>query len=320
MIEFKTMLQMGNSAAALASANPTPAARQLVVETDTGQAKVGNGGQPYNLLPYMGVDPFPNAEVISYGDYTMLRKTVAATDDATRFALLPKNSITTGNGPVFKLFADRFDLDQANYRDLGIYFSGDQLGDTGHNGEGVFWINSKSAGTHLATGNVDIGIGFQDGVSVAAKFFKLSAGPTHTVAVMGNGDPVVSGLRPTVRLEVHGDIGFDNSGAASPRAIFWFDAASVTANKLAFSQTSMDVTINSALGLKVKPGGSVQLGHEFVLPLASTAGFVEVPSMAGTPTGVPAGLGAYKVPMVFDTAAFKLWARFGSTWKSVTFV
>ena len=54
MAEFKTMLQMGNTAAAMASANPTPAARQLAVETDTGRAKVGDGATAYNSLPYVG--------------------------------------------------------------------------------------------------------------------------------------------------------------------------------------------------------------------------------------------------------------------------
>lgn len=68
MTEYKTMLQMGNSKAALTAANPTPAARQLVTETDTGQVKVGNGSTPYNSLPYVGEASIRDLFTIPAGD------------------------------------------------------------------------------------------------------------------------------------------------------------------------------------------------------------------------------------------------------------
>jgi hypothetical protein len=67
MTEFKTMLQMGNTAALLAGANPTPAARQLVVETDTGRAKVGDGTRAYNALTYIGSATGGTVSVKDYG-------------------------------------------------------------------------------------------------------------------------------------------------------------------------------------------------------------------------------------------------------------
>lgn len=42
----------GGTAAALAAANETPLDRELVVETDTGKGKIGDGATPYNDLEY----------------------------------------------------------------------------------------------------------------------------------------------------------------------------------------------------------------------------------------------------------------------------
>lgn len=67
--------------------------------------------------------------------------------------------------------------------------------------------------------------------------------------------------------------------------------------------------------------GAVCFGHAALATGATTGFTYVVRSMAGTPTGTPAdALGSTaNVPMVYDTAANKLWARNGGTWRSVTF-
>jgi len=43
----------GKTAATLTADNPTPLERELVVETDTGKVKIGNGATAWNSLPYL---------------------------------------------------------------------------------------------------------------------------------------------------------------------------------------------------------------------------------------------------------------------------
>lgn len=63
---------------------------------------------------------------------------------------------------------------------------------------------------------------------------------------------------------------------------------------------------------------NIVLGSGIAMNTTDTLGFLELPSMAGTPTGAASPHGA-SVPVVIDTAAGKLWARLSGTWKSVTF-
>lgn len=42
----------GGTAAALASENPTPKAREIMIETDTNKFKIGDGVTAWNSLPY----------------------------------------------------------------------------------------------------------------------------------------------------------------------------------------------------------------------------------------------------------------------------
>ena len=66
----------GKTAAAWTSANPTPLARELCVETDTGKAKLGDGTTAWTSLPYWnagGVSSFntrTGAVTLSYADVT----------------------------------------------------------------------------------------------------------------------------------------------------------------------------------------------------------------------------------------------------------
>jgi hypothetical protein len=69
---------------------------------------------------------------------------------------------------------------------------------------------------------------------------------------------------------------------------------------------------------KTVPASSVVLGNGAPLGTGATTGFTYLPSMAGTPSGVPPTFNA-ATPIVVDTVASKLWVRIGGTWKSVTF-
>lgn len=132
-------------------------------------------------------------------------------DNGTRFYILPRNKVTTGLGGAIKIFADPYHLqDSTNYdfRDLGIYFYQDQMGDEGTNGTGVFWINSKSYGPSYNGKSPDIGFSFQDGASVAARMSYQNGSSLLTV---GEGLPQIHKTSPTTKLEMHGDIAFRNN-------------------------------------------------------------------------------------------------------------
>jgi hypothetical protein len=64
-------------------------------------------------------------------------------------------------------------------------------------------------------------------------------------------------------------------------------------------------------------GENLLLGSGSALATTATAGYVMLPSCAGTPTGVPTAQGAGKIPMQFDTTGVKLWFYTGGSWKGV---
>ena len=91
------------------------------------------------------------------------------TDNGTRFYLMPKSTVTTGVGGALKIFGDPYHESQANYRDLGLYFAADQSSEVGVNGTGVFWVNSKVAGSY-SNNNPDIAFCFQDATAIGGRF------------------------------------------------------------------------------------------------------------------------------------------------------
>lgn len=89
------------------------------------------------------------------------------------------------------------------------------------------------------------------------------------------------------------------------------------------SSATAQIRMSTGLVIVGGDGGSgvsssILLGNGIVLANSTTVGMVELPSMAGTPTGAYSNHGV-NVPVVIDTTASKLWARIGGTWKSVTF-
>lgn len=141
-------------------------------------------------------------------------------DNGTRFYLIPKDVVTDGTGGALKIFADNYP-DSAAYRDLGIYFSANQGGDTGKHGTGVFWINSKGEGAAYADKHPDIGFSFYDGAVIGGRFSyvnKTSTALYYPVFVIGDGESTIAELLESIRAEVHGDVGLENG-----RYLRWLD-------------------------------------------------------------------------------------------------
>ena len=244
---------------------------------------------------------------------------------ATRVYVVPNGSTTSGVGGVLKIFADDYTADQANYRDLGLYFSQDQAspnhptGDTGTRGDGCFYINAKSSGTKAGV-VPDIVLSMQDGTGVIARGASpIVGGQSKYTFVVGPGKPEHATKRALV-LEVQGDIGFDGAG---DRSIYWETTGGTSSNVLTFERTAANGNLRLKLGgaqrALLTGSGDLILGDQSAdMNTASTVGFLHVRSMSGTPTGAPT-LHAGAVPLVVDRTGSKLWAHIGGSWKSVTF-
>lgn len=130
-------------------------------------------------------------------------------DNGTRVYILPKDKVTTGLGGAIKIFADAYQNDSINYRDLGIYFHQNQNNDTGHNGAGVNWINVKVNGTY-ATKYPDIGFSFQDGAYVGGRFIKSQYG---VLFIVGDRSTQMLNLDTGLKFECQGNIGLPNNAS-----------------------------------------------------------------------------------------------------------
>lgn len=67
--------------------------------------------------------------------------------------------------------------------------------------------------------------------------------------------------------------------------------------------------------LTIDPLGNIIVGAIAALATTANDGFLEIPNMAGTPTGAPTAYTG-KSPIVYDTTAHKIWVYSGS-WRSV---
>lgn len=170
-------------------------------------------------------------------------------DNGTRIYLLPRSEVTTGVGGTIKIFGDPYHLSQVDYRDLGMYFSQDQAGDTGYHGNGVFWINSKVAGKY-SNANPDIGFSFQDGISIGGRFVRIFDDPTyHTVLILGSGTVEMSNVATSVTLEPHGEIGMRNN-----TLIRYKDSAGGVSSGIKFDNSDNFSIVNKGITiLQLKP-------------------------------------------------------------------
>jgi len=160
-------------------------------------------------------------------------------DDGTRLYIMPTDVVTTGTGGALKIFGDPYHIDDQNYRDLGIYFSQNQSGESGNYGNGVFWINSKTNGSYAGS-NPPIGFSFQDG-TYRAGYYVLAPHATlgkYTIHVVGysHSEAVNSGRR--TRQFINGDTVFQGRTALSGSAvegIRWKNSGGTYGNIFGFS-------------------------------------------------------------------------------------
>lgn len=135
----------------------------------------------------------------------------SSTPNTARFALMPNiNAIDENStGGLLKLFAVPFKEGDSDYIDMGIYYKNSSA-EPGQNGNGAFFINSKSGlEGKYENKNADIIFSFQDGVD---KAMRIVYSPTRGV---GDRGIVVIGLRKSayssfeqVGLEMQKDIFF----------------------------------------------------------------------------------------------------------------
>jgi hypothetical protein len=226
-------------------------------------------------------------------------KNTGTGDKATRVYIMPAGDVTTGPGGVMKIFADPFWRDPTHneaYRDFGLYFAADQNGDTGSQGSGVFYLNSKQGGTigTWAGKNPDIAVTFQDGAQYAARFVYLPSsvygGATRAIMILGPAASRSAAAAVKAVLEAQGDIAFDDltttaQGSQAGRAIRWWGASSMN-NLIQFNQLDLTMKVAGKQPLKLKPAGGIVLGDTTAeIATTATTGHVELPTVNGTPTG-----------------------------------
>lgn len=127
-----------------------------------------------------------------------------------------------------------------------------------------------------------------------------------------------------VGLRLNGNVGITNGGpvstsrlriqsSAEAQETLWlqrtFAGGGVQTGAMLNITGNADVSV-----FKVAPNGNVVVGNAAIATNA-TAGFPYIPSCAGTPTGTPGAITGL-VPMVYDTAANKIWFYNGS-WRGV---
>lgn len=157
-------------------------------------------------------------------------------DNGTRLYVLPRTAITSGVGGAIKIFADPYHLG-ADYRDFGIYFSANQGGVTGQNGNGVFWLNLKNgplAASTYGKANPDLGFSFNDGELVAGRLVRLDPGGAGDRAhwYFGAGNPAVTNGTAIV-AEFQKSIAFGLNG----HGIYFMSASGSANSKIATDAT-----------------------------------------------------------------------------------
>jgi hypothetical protein len=63
----------------------------------------------------------------------------------------------------------------------------------------------------------------------------------------------------------------------------------------------------------------VQIGADGALAIGTTVGFLDLPSCAGNPNAAPTDVRSGKIAAIVDSTNFRLFLRFGATWKSALF-
>ena len=167
-------------------------------------------------------DTFKNNHFKSHQiSYIGVQNEAYVADNASRLYILPKDHVSTGVGGAIKVFGDDFSVDDLNYRDLGIYFCADQLGQLGFHDVGAFYINSKVNGEYNLK-NPDIIFSFQDGADIGGRFVRKindSQTDSRAIFIVGEGEPASLKDESAV-MELQGNAVFQNG-----KALKWLNGA-----------------------------------------------------------------------------------------------
>ncbi len=150
--------------------------------------------------------------VTNFNSWVALLNTAYTADNGTRFYIVPKDIVTTGTGSALKLFADPYHLDDVNYRDMGIFFASDLLGDTGQDDIGAYYINGKTNGTYDGK-YTDIIFSYQDGALKAGRYcvIKKDGNLDEAILVLGSASPSISNLVTNICAEIQKNVVINNN-------------------------------------------------------------------------------------------------------------
>jgi hypothetical protein len=184
-----------------------------------------------------------------------------------------------------------------------------------------------------ATAALDLGSYALSAAGVNASYLaatdslELRTASTARLAIDSSGN-VEIGTSPTTnrqKLYVGGSIELLAGGAiksrpvgtSSPRTMLYGDASGGSTylkatDNYAYNGCGM-YNFSGTLLLFARHDGSVIVGPQSVVDTTATAGFVHLPSCAGTPTGTPTTFTG-KTPMVVDTTNGRLYFYYGSAW------
>lgn len=184
--------------------------------------------------------------------------------------------------------------------------AGTQPGDVVATGQNVI-LNTRSNGVGGGgnvlleyQGNVGLRIASFDGSSN----FRMGSGGTPFLRIEGSGTNIGMGIQS----KGTGSITFSTAGGNDQQVLINATASPTTQLTLNGGSSSNNPRVGSN-------GNQLVLGSNTALATNATAGFIQIPSCAGTPTGTPTNSSNGPVTLVYDTANDKLYVYNGS-WKA----
>jgi hypothetical protein len=158
----------GDTAANWASVNPIIADREMVLETDTDQFKIGNGVDTYSALPYGGIQgPASTLAIQDFGNGEDGNVTISAGVTTLTQDMYYNNLTITGSGQLrtngYRVFVKgTLDLQNAAYGAITLDGNNgsDALTQTGASAGGAYvaaTLGANTAGGAGATGVVGVG-------------------------------------------------------------------------------------------------------------------------------------------------------------------
>lgn len=166
-------------------------------------------------------------------------------------------------------------------------------------------INTDALGEHAAGVPLEVGGHYNGGTNIMVR----NRGTGGTDASLSTG-LILASDADDLDFQMY-LTGADNTGSGMARSLY----AVINIGDITFQA---DYT-SARNVLTLKNNGDVIVGTGAAIATTATAGFLDLPTCAGTPTGVPTVTGAGKANFIYDTTANKLWVYNGA-WRMVAVV